>query len=385
MKQGCIEDVKFSLTRLFLGTIIRRKGHDFMTITGILRQQFMNNGFRCAASNRMEFTMFYRTEGVSARVIHLIEVDQYFNYDSGRLQVTIQNAEQLFRDKGYQNIETFILVATDALHNARALCSSIEGYWIIQEPENRLLIYENQPSDFYGIKAIVNQVLNERSRIHVTETYFGAGILQRAVDLFRQIGPVTMGMVLVNVIVHIVLSILGSTEDSTFMFYHGAMLPESLYNGDFYRLFTSMFMHFGVSHVAGNMLVLCLMGSMLERNIGKLPFLLIYLISGVGGNVLSAICHLQGGEQVVSAGASGAIFGVMGALACLVIMNKGSLLRENLTTKKILVFVGLSLYQGFSSPDVDNLAHVGGVITGALTAMICIFIKREFEKSRMRG
>lgn len=378
-----VEAVKFSLTCPFLGTIIRRKGHDFMTITGRLRQQFMNNGFRCAASNRSEFSMFYQSEGVSVHIIHLIEVNQYFNYDSGRLQTMIQNTEQLFRDKGYQNIASFALVATDALQNARALCSSIEGYWIIQEPENRLLIYEDQPGEFYGIKAIVNQALNERSQTHVSGRYPGAEILERARDIYRFIGPVTIGLVLVNVIVHIVLSILGATEGATFSFF--AMYPEALYNGDFYRLFTSTFMHFGIRHLAGNMLVLCLMGSMLERNLGRLPFLLVYLVSGVGGNVLSALCHLQKGQQVISAGASGSVFGVMGALACLVIMNKGSLLRENLTTQKILVFVGLSLYQGFSSSGVDNFAHVGGVITGALTAMICILIKREFEKSRMRG
>lgn len=354
-----------------------------MTITGIIRQNFMNNGFRCAASTRREFTMFYKSEGVSVHLIHLIEIDQYFNYETDRLQTMIENTEQLFRDKGYQNIASFVLIATDSLQNARALCGAIRGYWIIQEPENRLIIYEDQPSDFYGIKALVNNALNERSQTYVTGRYPGAGILKGAKDIFRFIGPMTTAMVLVNVIVHIVLSLLGSTEGATFISF--AMFPEALYNGDFYRLFTSTFLHFGIRHLAGNMLVLCLMGSMLERNIGKFSFLIIYLLSGVGGNVLSAMCHLQSGQQVISAGASGSVFGVMGALACLVIMKKGSLVGENLTTQKILVFVGLSLYQGFSSPGVDNFAHVGGVITGALTAMLCILIKRKFEKSRMRG
>ena len=86
---------------------------------------------------------------------------------------------------------------------------------------------------------------------------------------YRVQEPCTVLLVAINVIVFFVLSFQGMTEDGRFMLDHGAMyVPEMLESGEYYRLFTSMFMHFGFPHLVNNMLILIVMGTILERELG---------------------------------------------------------------------------------------------------------------------
>ena len=101
--------------------------------------------------------------------------------------------------------------------------------------------------------------------------------------------PCTVLLAVVNVIVFLVLSFQGMTEDGRFMLQHGAMyVPYLIKNGEYYRLFTSMFLHFGYDHLFNNMVVLVAMGWNLELEIGKIKFLIVYFVSGLAGNILSA-------------------------------------------------------------------------------------------------
>ena len=99
--------------------------------------------------------------------------------------------------------------------------------------------------------------------------------------------PCTVLLAVVNVIVFLVLSFQGMTEDGRFMLQHGAMyVPYLIKNGEYYRLFTSMFLHFGYDHLFNNMVVLVAMGWNLELEIGKIKFLIVYFVSGLAGNIL---------------------------------------------------------------------------------------------------
>ena len=153
------------------------------------------------------------------------------------------------------------------------------------------------------------------------------------------------------------------------MFQHGAMYEPTVTQGhEFYRIFTSMFLHFGISHLVNNMVLLGALGWNLELEIGKIRLLIIYLISGIGGNLLSLYREIATETYAVSAGASGAIFGLMGALFYVVAANRGRLGR--LSGRGMLVMVMLSLYFGLTSSGVDNWAHIGGLISGFVMAVI---------------
>lgn len=181
----------------------------------------------------------------------------------------------------------------------------------------------------------------------------------------------TVALIVINVAVFLILSAMGDTEDAVFMMNYGGMYePLIVQEHEYYRLFTSMFLHFGMSHLLNNMVLLGALGWNLELETGKIKFLIIYLVSGLGGNLLSLYYDqsLPLGERAVSAGASGAIFGLMGALLYVVIANRGRLGR--LSGRGMLFMIALSLYYGLTSTGVDNWAHIGGLVCGFILSVI---------------
>ena len=179
----------------------------------------------------------------------------------------------------------------------------------------------------------------------------------------------TTGLIVINVLVFFLLSLRGDTESGYFMLQYGAMYEPLVTDGhEYYRLITSLFLHFGIQHLLNNMVMLGALGYQLENEIGRIKFLLIYFISGIGGNLCSLYWNVSHGEQIISAGASGAIFGLMGALLYIVAVNRGRLGR--LSGRGMLIMVALSLYFGLTSSGVDNSAHIGGLICGILITVL---------------
>lgn len=175
-------------------------------------------------------------------------------------------------------------------------------------------------------------------------------------------------LIILNVLYFLYLEIAGSSEDAYFMYTKGAMLaPAVLEDGEYYRLLTAMFMHFGIRHIVNNMIVLFALGDNLERALGHVKYLIFYLACGIGSNWVSMMAD-SADSMTVSAGASGAIFGMVGGLLYAVTINKGHL--EDLSTKQLVIMIGISLYAGFTSTGVDNVAHISGLILGILLGVL---------------
>lgn len=202
--------------------------------------------------------------------------------------------------------------------------------------------------------------------------------------IYHYITPVNLTMVLINIVVFLILEVLGDTTDGFFMYNHGAMYPYAVTSGhEWYRLLTSAYLHFGISHLVNNMVMLICLGSYLERALGKIKYLIFYLATAVGSSLISMTHMLYTDDIVVSAGASGVIFGVIGALLYLVIRNKGHF--EDLTMIRFLIMLVLSLYYGFSSTGVDNAAHVGGLITGFVLAVLLYRKDKHYQYVKGTG
>lgn len=185
----------------------------------------------------------------------------------------------------------------------------------------------------------------------------------------RKTAWVNGGLIILNMCIFIYLEIIGSTNNIGFMIKHGAMYaPLIIEGGEYYRLLTSVFMHFGINHIVNNMIILFVLGDNMERALGKIKYLIFYITCGVGANICSMFFNIKEYEQVVSAGASGAIFGVIGGLLYAVAVNKGQL--EDLSTRQMVMLIVFSLYFGFTSTGVDNAAHVFGLIIGILMAAV---------------
>ena len=175
-------------------------------------------------------------------------------------------------------------------------------------------------------------------------------------------------LIALNVLFFLYLEITGSSENVYFMYTKGAMsAPAVLEDGEYYRLLTAMFMHFGIRHIMNNMLVLFVLGDNLERALGHVKYLIFYLLCGIGSNWVSMMAHPTD-TMTVSAGASGAIFGVVGGLLYVVTANKGRL--EDLSTRQLVIMIFFSLYLGYTSTGVDNTAHLSGLVIGIVLAII---------------
>ena len=188
-------------------------------------------------------------------------------------------------------------------------------------------------------------------------------------EFLKSRSTINLLIVAANLAVYLILETMGDTEDADFMLQHGASYtPYVVEQGKYYLLFTSMFLHFGLEHLFNNMLVLIFLGDVLEKKVGKWRYLLVYLGGGMIGNCVSVWMELRNGEFFVSAGASGAVFALIGALFSLVLKNKGKL--DDISGKRLGFVILLSVFEGFTQMGVDNSAHIGGLLAGFLIATI---------------
>ncbi|MBO5175944.1 MAG: rhomboid family intramembrane serine protease [Lachnospiraceae bacterium] len=158
-----------------------------------------------------------------------------------------------------------------------------------------------------------------------------------------------------------------------FLLEHGALYAPGVRNGEWYRLVTHLFLHGDIMHLGNNMLILFCLGNALEHYLGKFSYAGIYFFSGILAGLGSVVYNT---DNTVSVGASGAVFGVVGAMAWLVVRNKGRL--PGFTGPRMLIFVLMSVYAGFADRGVDNAAHIAGLIAGFLLAIL-IYRKPEAE------
>ncbi len=198
-----------------------------------------------------------------------------------------------------------------------------------------------------------------------------------AVDFFKHRQKVTLLLSVINVLVFIVLSVLGDTEDGAFMLRYGAAYTPLILEGEYWRLLTSMFLHFGLEHLLYNMLALLLLGDMLEKAIGSLRYGVIYMAGGLAGNLLSLAVDMHTGSYAISAGASGGIFAIIGACCYLALRRK----MRGISGRRLGIITLLMLAQGFTEAGTDNWAHVGGAAAGFVLAfLLCDMLYFRYAK-----
>ena len=195
----------------------------------------------------------------------------------------------------------------------------------------------------------------------------------------KYVSPVNAAVIAANVIVFIVMEILGDTENTLLMLEHGASFAPLIFERhEYWRLGTCMFLHFGVRHLFNNMLVLAFVGDRLEKTVGKVRYAVIYFGGGLLSGLVSAIFDYFGDDFYVSAGASGAVFAVVGALAWIIVINRGQL--YDISMRQMVLFIIFSIYLGFQGGGVDNAAHVGGLVSGFILSVI--FCTRKSRQGR---
>ena len=146
------------------------------------------------------------------------------------------------------------------------------------------------------------------------------------------------------------------------LLYFGAKVNELVAQGEYWRLFTAMFLHIGILHLFFNSYALYLYGPIVERLFGKIKFIILYIVSGLIGSLLSYLFSPN-----PSAGASGAIFGLMGSLLYFRREERG--LFQRIFGPGLSDHIYKSVY-GFIQPGIDNWGHIGGLLGGFITQMV---------------
>ncbi len=214
--------------------------------------------------------------------------------------------------------------------------------------KDAILTDKMDPIDFFKLTEDMNQktIKNEK----------------KLARIFSPKKPViTYLLITLNVVIYLALALLDQTGNITYMFTNNSLLVKS---GEFYRLFTSMFLHADIIHLVCNMYALFVVGPQVERYYGKRRFALIYFISGLLGSLFSCVFS---SEEVFSLGASGAIFGLFGSIAYFTYYYRATL--QGLLRSQIVPVIIANLAIGFLIPGIDVSAHIGGLIGGILTSM----------------
>ena len=175
----------------------------------------------------------------------------------------------------------------------------------------------------------------------------------------RNVPWVSGMLVVINVIVFLMCTFSGNV-----LYNKGELDVVSVLAGKQYgRLLWAMFLHAGIEHIFNNMVLLFFLGAMIEKVTGHVTFLVLYFLSGIGGNLCSLLVKLLQMDYSASVGASGAIFGLDGVL---------------------LAWIALSLYSGFTAQNIDNAAHVGGLVTGFLAGLLLCALRKHRRQKKTK-
>lgn len=241
--------------------------------------------------------------------------------------------------------------------------------WIINVEDNKLITSKSYTDKILNIHELINSTLiesNENDKYRVSLNRLEEEV-RKETSLKTKTENVylTYSLMAINIFIWCIMFFGSQQMDMTeLLIQFGANSPEYIFNkGQYWRLFTSMFIHIGTVHLMYNCFALYLFGNRAEKYFGKMIFSIIYIISGLIGSLASVLF-----TQSISAGASGAIYGLIGAVFALS-QQRGKKV-DGLSFYVISFIVVTGLAFGFLDSQIDNYAHIGGLITGYILGFI---------------
>lgn len=248
-----------------------------------------------------------------------------------------------------------------------AIIDRMDNVWLFSEDYGKLYIFENQPADFDGLQSVLEKEIYEE-KDHFT------------IRLKKMFGVITPILVLINVLVYIAYVY---TKDSYGFSYLEEKLTDNLQyvlvEKQYYRIVTSIFFHFSLTHLLSNMVVLIALGARVENLIGKVGYICAYLFCGIIASVCSIVSCYMGNFYDYAGGASGAICGLMGILIVFAFFGKGKI--SDISLKDLIFLSVITILNGYVSEGIDNAAHVGGLIAGLFVGVLCAYICSKKKNS----
>lgn len=334
-------------------------------------------GYNKIGSNLPEYTIFFRVENQGINALNVIDCSAYRYMTKDQYEFIKQKVVELFAQMSDKDVHILSLIIGDHVDSLREICAQDPFCWNIMPSRNQLILYENQTPDFYGLRGelehFLQMVTAGQYQTPEIDLYKENGVGNKDNhESHSQIPVCVISLIAINVVLFIVCAFTGD------LLYNigGLSILDVMRDRAYYRIISSMFLHWDLNHLFSNMLILYYIGNVIEKQYGPVRFLALYFLSGIGGNLCSMLFEYLMGSYTYSAGASGAVFGLMGALLFLVLVHKGKF--RQMTAGRVAFMIAFSLYAGITSEQINNAAHMGGLVSGFLLAgFLWITIRKD--------
>lgn len=351
---------------------------------GILNRALIEKGYRemIMTGDNPGYRIYY---DLMASVVNAVLFVDAENYNTE----FVKNFENSMKDRmemsGYST-HFMIIVCVDSakstyasdLSVARQVCSDTQFAWIYDEARRDLIIYETQVVDFYGLRMIIDNARSMREEDIPAEVRPAVAkkSWSETVKLqLKSLPKVTTAIVAINVVLFLICTFTGRT-----LYNIGAVGLKLVQSpSQYYRLVSAMFLHLDISHIFNNMVLLFFLGSIVEKEVKPGPFAVMYFFSGIIGNIVNMVSEAVSGRYAMAIGASGAVFGILGALLVLVCFKRVT--GQTMRVGRIIVVIVFSIYSGFSEANIANWAHIGG-LAGGLVSGLVYCLKTRIPKQR---
>ncbi|MFQ9511393.1 MAG: rhomboid family intramembrane serine protease [Lachnospiraceae bacterium] len=306
------------------------------------------------SSNIQQLNIYYKLIQDEVYAICMIDDSNRFLVEQGQYDYLLRQVKAIFLEK-QKACHLIGVVVTNDISRTKEVTEGFESRWLVDKSDKKLIIFENEPNEFLDLKKCIENALVGKKTGNIGPFTFS---------------PINTILIIINIIVFVLTEWNGDTTSAAYMFECGAIqYGYFITHPQFWRLISSAFLHFGIAHLFNNMLVLAYIGDNLERVLGRWKYLLLYFVSAVGSNLISVYWYQHTGNIfAVSAGASGAIFGVVGALLYILIRNNGRL--DDINSRQLILMIAFTIFHGITTVEVNNSAHIGGIIVGFICAML---------------
>lgn len=222
------------------------------------------------------------------------------------------------------------------------------------------------PINFLLLKMLINNE-DKRTYLHYKRKVLTQNLVDKHMQRFT---PITYTLILINIVIWLCMILYLNRFSDVKLLEVGGLVHFNVVHGEWYRLISSMFLHFNFEHILMNILSLFIFGKIVESIIGSWRMLIIYIISGLYGNFVS----LSFNTTTISVGASGAIFGLIGSIFVIMYLSKN--FNKKMIGQLLIALVVLIVFSLFMS-NINIMAHLGGFISGVLITLIGYYFKTQ--------
>ncbi len=334
---------------------------------GEYKQRLLNLGFLQTRNGTEKFTELHNMQGAVVNIAILInceffkegELCEFVEGYGAQLKASAENADIK------SAIAVFIMFSNSDPENTNAEAKQIlsrgemfsnqklyEVFWSVKLMGDTCSIDYNkdQPSEVGGLAKTLEQTVKKDKVIPMAKPVQSKNFMLYIFIAINGIAYALMGLLL-------------DPNDMLRMVKAGAIVPDLVIrNGEYYRLLSAMFIHFDFMHLAANMLSLYIFGNIVERYLGGVKFALIYIVSGLAASVACVFI----GPEAVTAGASGAAYGLMGAAAVITLFVP----RQQLDFYNLTIILVMGVGMSFIMPNVSWVGHIAGLVAGICLGLL---------------